>query len=69
MSLAPGERRGLATIEGSLRSTDHKLATCNVLASHGRTPWWKWPSPWRLRLRRIMLMMVGRRPGPPQSSL
>jgi hypothetical protein len=62
MSLAPSERRALARIEDSLRSTDHKLAakvaTFNVLASRGRVPRWKWLSPWRLRLKRIIPITV-----------
>jgi hypothetical protein len=62
MSLAPSERRALARIEESLRTTDRKLAgklaTFNALASrHGRLRW-KWLSPWRLRLRRIIPMIV-----------
>jgi hypothetical protein len=57
MSLAPGERRALAKIEESLSRTDRKLAaklaTFNVLASRRRLRW-RWLSPWRLRLRRII---------------
>lgn len=55
MSLAPRERKALAGIEDSLRTTDPKLAarmaTFTELVSAGKIPRWKCLSPWRLRIR------------------
>jgi hypothetical protein len=57
MSLAPSERKALAVIEASLRTTDPRLAarmaTFTALVSRGRIPRWKCLSPWRLRIRRF----------------
>jgi Protein of unknown function (DUF3040) len=58
MSLAPREQRALARIEHALRISDPRLAarlaTFTALTSRGRVPRWKWLSPWRLRLRRLV---------------
>lgn len=58
MSLAPREQRSLARIEHALRISDPRLAarlaTFTALTSRGTVPRWKWLSPWRLRLRRLI---------------
>lgn len=58
MSLAPREQRALARIEHALRVSDPRLAarlaTFTALTSGGTVPRWKWLSPWRLRLRRLI---------------
>ncbi len=58
MSLAPREQRALARIEHALRISDPRLvarlATFTALTSRGTVPRWKWLSPWRLRLQRLI---------------
>lgn len=60
MSLAPRERKALASIETSLQAADPKLAarmaTFTELVSRGRSPRWKCLSPWRLRIRRFRVV-------------
>ena len=62
MSLKPREQRALAAIEDALRSTDRKLAarlaTFTMLTADGRVPRWKCLSPWRLRLRRHLRLLL-----------
>jgi hypothetical protein len=62
MSLKPGEQKALAAIEDALRSTDRRLtarlATFTTLTAGGRVPRWKCLSPWRLRLRRHLCLLL-----------
>ncbi len=62
MSLAPREQRALAAIEHALRVSDPRLAarlaTFTALTSRGTVPRWKWLSPWRLRLRRLIPLTI-----------
>ena len=62
MSLKPGEQKALAAIEDALRRTDRRLAarlaTFTMLTAGGRVPRWKCLSPWRLRLRRHLGLLL-----------
>lgn len=62
MSLAPDERRALAEIEESLYASEPelaaKMATFAALTSGEKVPRWKWLSPWRLRLKRIIKLAI-----------
>jgi hypothetical protein len=62
MSLAPSERRVLAEIEQSLSTVDPKLAarmaTFARLAQDDTIARWRSLSPWRLRLRRVVLIAI-----------
>lgn len=62
MSLKPREQKALAAIEDALRSTDRRLAarlaTFTMLTAGGRVPRWKCLSPWRLRLRRHLRLLL-----------
>jgi hypothetical protein len=63
MSLAPSEQRALARIEESLRNSDPQLSAMmtvfTVLASRRRIRPWTCLSPWRLRLKRLAVVMLG----------
>ena len=62
MSLAPGEWRALIEIEESLSVSEPKLAAKTAafatLTADGRIPRWKWLSPWRSRLKRIVKLAI-----------
>jgi hypothetical protein len=62
MSLKPSEQKALAAIEQALRSTDRRLAarlaTFTMLTAGGRVPRWKCLSPWRLRFRRHLYLLL-----------
>jgi hypothetical protein len=62
MSLAPSERQVLAEIEQSLSTVDPRLAarmaTFARLAQDDTIARWKSLSPWRLRLRRIVMVAI-----------
>lgn len=62
MSLAPSEKQALAEIEQSLSAAAPKLAarmaTFAALAPGDTIARWKSLSPWRLRLRRIVMAAI-----------